>query len=268
MWQVASGMWRVNEQSGERILNSIDRTIREFSSCFRQVDEPGHLGAACHSPHATRHWFLHATCHMPLAASVYLPLATLLAAIALTVACRLDMHVQPRYNPMDGSSFFDDGRSARPVIPGTVARGQLRTGDGFYTGMVDGKELDAFPFPVTRDVLRRGQERFNIYCTPCHDRLGTGHGMIVQRGFPQPPSYHIDRLRQAPVGHFVNVIANGYGTMYSYASRVEPRDRWAIAAYIRALQFSQNVSVSDLNQDDRQKLQNVQGESPPQQERQ
>jgi mono/diheme cytochrome c family protein len=108
--------------------------------------------------------------------------------------------------------------------------------------------------PVTRDVLARGRERYNIYCTPCHDRLGEGRGMIVQRGFPPPPSYHIDRLRQAPVGHFYSVITNGYGTMYSYASRISPEDRWAITAYIRALQLSQQAKVSDLPEDDRRHL--------------
>jgi len=176
--------------------------------------------------------------------------------------CRQDMHIQPRYNPLDASTFFDDGRSARPVIPGTVARGQLRIDEAFYAGKLNGKEVDTFPFPVTRDVLERGRDRYNIYCTPCHDRLGTGQGMIVQRGFPPPPSYHIDRLRQAPVGHFVNVMTNGYGTMYNYAARVEPRDRWAIAAYIRALQLSQQAKISDLSDDDRRQLQGYPGAPP------
>jgi len=147
---------------------------------------------------------------------------------------------------MQSSTFFDDGRSERPVVPGTVARGQLRTDEAFYTGKLNGVEVDTFPFPITREVLARGQERYNIYCTPCHDRLGDGQGMIVQRGFPPPPSYHIDRLRQAPVGHFFSVMTNGYGTMYSYASRVTPEDRWAIAAYIRALQLSQDAKLADL----------------------
>jgi cytochrome c553 len=174
------------------------------------------------------------------------------------------MHVQPRYNPMEASTFFDDGRSERPLVPGTVARSQSRTDDGyctsalkdeaFCTGKVDGVEVDAFPFPITRKILARGQERYNIYCTPCHDRVGDGQGMIVQRGFPPPPSYHIERLRQAPVGHFFSVMTNGYGTMYSYASRVSPEDRWAIAAYIRALQLSQGAKVSELEEVDRQHL--------------
>jgi len=165
------------------------------------------------------------------------------------------MHIQPRYKPLEPSTFFDDGRSARPVIAGTIARGHLKLDEGFYTGKVNGVELAAFPFPITRAVLDRGRERYNIYCTPCHDRTGDGQGMIVQRGFPPPPSYHIDRLRQAPAGHFYSVITNGYGTMYSYASRITPEDRWAIVAYIRALQLSQQAKVTDLSDDDRRQLQ-------------
>jgi mono/diheme cytochrome c family protein len=168
--------------------------------------------------------------------------------------CRLDMHLQPKYKPYEPSSFFDDGRSERPVVPGTVARGQLRLDEHLYTGKVNGSIADTFPFPITRKDLERGRERFNIYCTPCHDYTGSGHGMIVQRGFPAPPSYHIDRLRQAPVGHFFDVITNGSGTMYSYAARVSPEDRWRIAAYIRALQLSQKASVDDVPRAQRQNL--------------
>ncbi len=165
------------------------------------------------------------------------------------------MHVQPKYKPLESSTFFDDGRSSRPVVPGTVARGQLKTDEAFYTGKLNGVEVDTFPLPITHEVLDRGRERYNIYCAPCHDRLGEGQGMIVQRGFPPPPSYHIDRLRQAPVGHFFSVMTNGYGTMYSYASRVSPEDRWAIAAYIRALQLSQQARLEDLTDEDRRQLQ-------------
>lgn len=179
---------------------------------------------------------------------------SLVTAFLILAGCRQDMHVQPRYNPMEPSTFFDDGRSDRPVVPGTVARSELRTDEAFYTGKVNGVPVNTFPFPVTREVLIRGQERYNIYCTPCHDRLGDGQGVIVKRGFPPPPSYHIDRLRQAPVGHFFDVMTNGYGTMYSYASRVSPSDRWAIAAYIRALQLSQGAKLSDLEAADRQHL--------------
>lgn len=168
--------------------------------------------------------------------------------------CRLDMHVQPKYLPEDPSNFFDDGRSERQPVPGTVARGQLRLDELLYTGKVDGVEAKEFPFPITRADLERGRERFNIYCTPCHDYTGSGHGIIVQRGFPPPPSFHIDRLRAAPPGHFFDVMTNGDGAMYSYASRVEPEDRWRIAAYIRALQLSQHATIEDVPAVERQKL--------------
>jgi hypothetical protein len=169
-------------------------------------------------------------------------------------SCRSDMHVQPRYNPLDGTQFFGDERSARPEVPGTVARGHLRIDDHLYLGKVDGKEAESFPFPITRAVLERGRERYNIYCTPCHGLTGEGRGMIVQRGFPSPPSYHIDRLRQAPPGHFYNVITNGFGAMYSHAARIAPEDRWAIVAYIRALQLSQHATVTDVPESERAKL--------------
>jgi hypothetical protein len=156
------------------------------------------------------------------------------------------MHDQPRYEPLEGSPFFADSRSARPFVEGTIARGQLRDDEHFFTGKLNGELANALPFPATLDVLKRGQERYNIFCTPCHDRVGTGQGMIVQRGFRRPPSFHIDRLREAPAGHFFDVITNGFGTMYSYADRIAPSDRWAIVAYIRALQLSQNATLSDV----------------------
>ncbi len=177
----------------------------------------------------------------------------MLAALSLA-ACRTDMHVQPRYSPLDSSDFFEDGRSARPAVPGTVARGHLRIDQHFYTGKVNGNAVDTFPFPVTRQVLERGRERFNIFCTPCHGYTGEGRGMIVQRGFPPPPSYHIERLREAPVGHFYDVMTNGYGAMYSQASRVAPEDRWAIAAYIRALQMSQHATLEEVPEAERPEL--------------
>ncbi len=164
------------------------------------------------------------------------------------------MQVQPRYDPLAPSAFFEDGRSARPAVPGTVARGELRIDEGFYAGKVNGEPVNAFPFAITPKVLARGRGRFNIYCTPCHGYRGDGRGMIVRRGFPQPPSYHIDRLRRAPVGHFYDVISNGYGAMYSYAARIPPRDRWAIVAYIRALQMSQHASIDDVPEAERSKL--------------
>ena len=181
-------------------------------------------------------------------------LAFALAAALLGSACRQDMHVQPRYQPLDSSNFFSDGRSARPQVPGTVARGELRINEALYAGKVNGVPVDSFPFPITRQDLERGRERYNIYCSPCHDYTGNGHGMIVQRGFPPPPSYHIDRLRNAPVGHFFDVMTNGYGTMYSYADRVSVQDRWRIAAYIRALQMSQHATLDDVPDKDRAKL--------------
>jgi len=178
-----------------------------------------------------------------------------LSGIALLLAgCRLDMHLQPKYLPYNPSNFFDDGRSERPVVPGTVARGQLRLDELLYTGKENGEVADKFPFPITRADLARGRERYNIYCTPCHDYTGSGQGMIVRRGFPPPPSFHTGELRQAPAGHFFEVITNGYGSMYSYASRVEPEDRWRIAAYIRVLQLSQHATMQDVPENERGKL--------------
>lgn len=181
--------------------------------------------------------------------------AACLGAMAMFLGgCRLDMHIQPKYLPEEPTDFFGDGRSERPPVPGTIARGQLRLDELLYTGKVNGVEADEFPFAITRADLERGQERFNIYCTPCHDYTGSGNGMIVQRGFPHPPSYHIQRLREAPAGHFFGVITNGFGSMYSYASRVDPADRWRIAAYIRVLQLSRNASVDDVPEAERQNL--------------
>jgi hypothetical protein len=181
--------------------------------------------------------------------------ALLLAPLSSLAGCRLDMHVQPKYKPLAPTDFFGDGRSARPVVEGTVARGHLRLDEHLYTGKVNGQPATTFPFPITRKDLERGQERFQIYCTPCHDASGTGRGMIVMRGFPQPPSYHIDRLREAPVGHFFDVITNGLGNMYGYESRVTPEDRWRIIAYVRALQLSQSATLDDVPPAERQKLQ-------------
>jgi mono/diheme cytochrome c family protein len=172
--------------------------------------------------------------------------ATLSCSVFLLTACRQDMHVQPKYVPEDPSSFFPDGRSEQQPVAGTIARGELRTDELLYTGKINDVAADVFPFPITAADLSRGRERYNIYCSPCHDYTGSGNGMIVQRGFPSPPSFHIDRLRQAPVGHFFDVITNGFGVMYSYASRVPPEDRWRIAAYIRALQLSRHGSTADV----------------------
>ena len=178
-----------------------------------------------------------------------------LGAIALLlVGCRMDMHVQPKYLPYEPTDFFSDGRSERQPVPGTVARGHLRLDELMFTGRESGVVVDKFPFPITKADLDRGRERYNVYCTPCHDYTGSGRGMIVQRGFPQPPSYHIQRLRDAPAGHFYEVITNGFGAMYSYAARVEPADRWRIAAYIRVLQLSRNAKMDDVPESERQAL--------------
>lgn len=187
------------------------------------------------------------------ASSVQLAAAIVFAAAALS-GCRQDMHNQPKAIPLRESMFFKDGSSARPLVDDTVARGTLQDDAAFFTGKTNGAEVDALPFPLTSDVLDRGEQRYNIYCSPCHDVTGNGHGMIVRRGYKQPPSYHIDRLRQAPIGHFYDVMTNGFGAMPDYKAQIAPRDRWAIAAYIRALQLSQHASPSDLSPDDRQKL--------------
>ena len=176
-----------------------------------------------------------------------LPKLALLALAAGTLAgCRLDMHVQPRLNPLAKSDFFADQRSARPQVDGTVARGQLREDAYFYTGKIGNNPGDYLPFPVTREVLERGRERFNIFCAPCHSRLGDGEGFIPSRGFPRkPPSYHIERLEKAPLGYLYGVITEGFGIMPDYSSQIPPRDRWNIVAYIRALQLSQHATVAD-----------------------
>ena len=175
-------------------------------------------------------------------------------ALLGAVGCRVDMHVTPRYDPYAPSAFFPDGRSERPEVPGTVPHGELRTDELRYTGKVNGVVANEFPFSITRADLEQGRQRFNINCSPCHDYTGSGHGMIVQRGFQAPPSYHIERLRNAPVGHFFDVITNGYGAMYSYATRVSPDDRWRIAGYIRALQLSQHATLNDVPADERGQL--------------
>jgi len=187
-----------------------------------------------------------------------------MGAVALLLfGCRLDMHVQPKYLPYEPTDFFGDGRSERQPVPGTVARGQLRLDELMFTGRENGVVVDKFPFPITKADLDRGRERYNVYCTPCHDYTGTGRGMIVQRGFPQPPSYHIQRLRDAPAGHFYEVMTNGFGAMYSYAARVEPADRWRIAAYIRVLQLSRNATIQDLPESVRQNVSQLPAEQTP-----
>lgn len=190
----------------------------------------------------------------------------LAAATLLAVGCRSEMYDQPRYEPYETSSFFADGLAMRPVVAGTVAHRPPKEADAYDAdylerGLIDGKPATEFPFAINSEGMARGRQRFNIYCAPCHGQVGDGNGMIVQRGFPKPPSLYGPRmvkpvdggpvsiyndLREAPAGHFVNVIAEGHGVMYSYASRVAPEDRWRIAAYIRALQASQFATIDVL----------------------
>jgi len=172
----------------------------------------------------------------------------------VAAGCRQDMHDQPRLEPLEVSSFFQDGRASRPLVAGTIPRGHLRIDDHLYTGTVNGQLVNTFPFAITREILERGRERYDIFCTPCHDQAGYGQGMIVQRGFRAPTSFHIPRLREVEVGHFFDVITNGLGAMYDYSDRITPRDRWAIAAYVRVLQRSQNATIEDVPEDQRQGL--------------
>lgn len=173
------------------------------------------------------------------------------AALLLVAGCRQDMHNQPKMIPQRGSDFFADGRGARPQVMNTVARGQLHETDYYYTGVVQGangyrEEKDELPFPVTMEVLKRGQERFNIYCTPCHSRVGNGLGEIVQRGYKPAANLH-DQVRMAqPISHYFYVMTHGYGAMPDYSAQLPPADRWAVAAYIRALQLSQAAKDSDV----------------------
>jgi mono/diheme cytochrome c family protein len=175
--------------------------------------------------------------------------AAALVLVTLLSACRIDMHVQPRQNPLSRSDFFADQRSERPPVEGTVARGQLREDTYFYTGKAGNSLGDYLPFPVTKEVLTRGRERFNIYCSPCHSRLGDGNGFIPSRGFSRkPPSFHDQRLQKAPLGYFYDVITNGFGIMPDYASQIPVQDRWNIVAYVRALQLSQHATRADAPQ--------------------
>jgi mono/diheme cytochrome c family protein len=177
-----------------------------------------------------------------------------LALGALLAGCRQDMHDQPKYEPYEKSDFFEDHRTVRPQLTGTVARGQLHEDAAFFTGKREGAFVAALPIPLTEDTLRRGRERFDIYCTPCHGRVGRGDGMVVRRGFQKPPSFHEERLRVQPVGYFYDVITNGFGAMSDYAAQIPVRDRWAIAAYVRALQLSQNARVTDVPAEHRREL--------------
>jgi mono/diheme cytochrome c family protein len=201
--------------------------------------------------------------------------------MAAFLGCRQDMADQPRADPFEASRFFADGQSARPPVPGAVARGELRADTHLYTGLTDATQraleeqaekgknkaersppslerrydyVADFPFAVTAEVMRRGRERYQIFCTPCHDASGSGAGVMLHTGYPKAPSFHTDRLREAPPGYLFDVITRGSGAMPSYASQVTPRDRWAVVAYIRALQLSRHARLDDLPADVRQRF--------------
>ncbi|HLN58352.1 MAG TPA: cytochrome c [Thermoanaerobaculia bacterium] len=182
--------------------------------------------------------------HLPPTTYHLLSLIGLL--LTMLCGCRQEMYDQAKYKPLGESRFFADKRASRQLPEGTVARGWLRADQKLYTGKEGQRLVDVLPMPLTRELLARGRERFNIYCSPCHDRTGSGRGMVVRRGYQPPPSYHIERLRDAPVGHFFDVMTNGLGAMPDYASQIDVSDRWAIAAYVKALQLSQNAPASDV----------------------
>ena len=170
----------------------------------------------------------------------------IVTAAALAAGCRQDMHDAPRYEAFEASSTFADGGASRTSPAGTVARGWLRQDEALYTGKIAGQTVEQFPFAIAAADLQRGQQRFNIYCTPCHGSLGDGNGMVVQRGLRQAASFHQDRLRQEKAGYFYDVITNGFGAMPDYATQIPVRDRWLIVAYVRTLQLSQHASVDDV----------------------
>jgi hypothetical protein len=180
--------------------------------------------------------------------------AALLVALTGAAGCRQDMHDTPRYEPLQQSDLYADKRSSRPIIEGTVARGFLKDNDVFFTGMQGGAPVEKIPMPLTEAVVVRGRERYEVYCAPCHGVAGDGDGMIVKRGYKQPTSYHDPRLRNERAGYFFDVMTRGFGQMPDYAAQVSPKDRWAIVAYIRALQLSQHASVGDLTPEEKGRL--------------
>lgn len=173
----------------------------------------------------------------------------ILAGCGDPFAFRKWMYDQAKVEPLEGSEVFEDARGARPLVPGTVARGEARTDDFFYTGLVDGEEVDYMPMEVTSEMLDRGQEQYEIYCAPCHGISGYGNGMVARRGGTPPANYHSDYQIDQPISHYYVVMTNGYRNMWPYATKVSPEDRWAIAAYIRALQLSQSATSDDLPPD-------------------
>jgi mono/diheme cytochrome c family protein len=180
-----------------------------------------------------------------------------MAALAGLAGCRQQMAEQPSYSPLEASEFFEDGRSSRVPVEGTVARGQLRADAHFYTGKIGEEVAALYPFEITREVLLRGRERYDIHCAPCHATSGRGNGIIVRRGFRPTPSFLDPALVARPAGHYVDVMINGFGAMPSYAAQVPPSDRWAIAAYIQALQLSQNVDIDDLPEERQTELRSM-----------
>ncbi len=176
------------------------------------------------------------------------------AACVFGAGCRQDMHDNPRYDPLESTTFFADGRSQRPLVANTVPRGFLREDEHLYAGKMDGQLATEFPMPVNAELMLRGQERYNVFCTPCHGYTGKGDGMVVRRGYRAPTSFHDARLRQAPPGYIFDVVTSGFGAMPDYASQIPVEDRWAIAAYLKALQFSQNATVADVPADRRGEL--------------
>jgi mono/diheme cytochrome c family protein len=191
------------------------------------------------------------------------PILCLLLLFAVP-ACRQDMHDQPKVEPLESSSFFEDGRGSRPGVAETVARGWLGDDDHLQTGKIGKKFVRTFPYSMDLARLRRGRERYDIFCSPCHDRTGSGNGMIVQRGYRRPPSFHEERLREAAVGYIYDTIVRGFGAMPSYAPQIPVADRWAIVAYVRALQLSQNARLSDVPLQERTALDRAAAAAYPQ----
>lgn len=164
------------------------------------------------------------------------------------------MQDQPKYKPLGENRFFADGRDARPIPAGTIARDELNDTDPFHTGVANGAFLDTIPETIDTQVLERGRDRFDIYCSPCHGRTGDGNGMVAQRGVRAPANFHSDRLRSVPPGYIFQVITNGYGAMGDYGDQIPVNDRWAIVAYLRALQLSENATLNDVPPDARGQL--------------
>ena len=179
------------------------------------------------------------------------------ALAAVSIGCRQKMAEQPYYDPYEQTDFFADGSSARQPVEGTVARGHLWVDDHLYTGKVGGELVRTYPFPINEDVLERGRERYEIFCTPCHGGSGRGNGVVVRRGFRPPPSFLDPKFDDIAVGHYIDVMTNGFGAMPSYAAQVPPEDRWAIAAYVEALRLSQSVTIDQLPPDRQSELRSM-----------